>query len=346
MSNETKVGLLAVISIFILIWGYYFLKGQDIFSSTLDAYVEYEEIGGLEISSPVLINGFKVGMVKDIYLKADNTGKIIVEISMKGDLKIPKSTNVLIVSNGVMGGKSIVLEYDGACSGPDCLASGDKMVGGSRGMIEAMAGENYDQIMDIISKIDTTVKGFSSGEGGKEIEQSMADIQEIIANLKVTTANLNVLMSASTSKISGILTDFQSVTNNLAASNAKINEVLNNTAAFTKKIEGLNLEGTINGANDAVATTKVTVEKLQTTLKTADAAMLDISKMMKDINSTDGTLGLLIHDPVLYNNLNKTSRDLDLLLQDVRLNPKRYTRVLSRKQIDYVVPEKDPANPQ
>lgn len=346
MANETKVGLLAVISILILIWGYNFLKGKDIFSSSLDAYIEYEDIGGLEISSPVLLNGFKVGMVKDIYLKADNTGKIIVELAMNGDLKIPKSTNVLISSNGVMGGKSIILKYEGACAGSDCLQSGDQMNGGTLGMIEAMAGENYDQIMDIITKIDTTVRGFSSGEGGKEIEQSMADIQEIIANLKVTTAQLNMLMSASTSKITGILTNFESVTNNLAQSNSKINQVLNSTASFTKKLEGLNLEGTINGANDAVATTKVTVEKLQTTLKTADQAMLDISKMMKDINSTDGTLGLLIHDPVLYNNLNKTSRDLDLLLQDVRLNPKRYTRVLSRKQIDYVIPEKDPANPQ
>ena len=129
MSNETKVGILAVVSIAILIWGYKFLKGQNLLTTSNILYVEYEQADMLSVSSPVLINGFRVGVIADMYLKPEDMQTIITVLDIERGVNIPKSTVAELISTDITGGKGINLSFHKPCTGANCAESGDTLKG-------------------------------------------------------------------------------------------------------------------------------------------------------------------------------------------------------------------------
>ena len=339
MARESKIGLLVIISISLLIWGFLYLKGKNLLSSDQVFYAEYENVDQLLISNPVLINGYQVGLVTKVYQNPENLQKIVVEMTVNRTVKLPKGTIAEINTTSIMGGKAIKLLYEGTCSGDDCLESGDYLIGVTRDLLNSMVGaENVSEIYDVVDKVKVILDSVNiqtGGEGG-DFQETVQDVQEIIANLNNTTARLDYMLATSTNSITSSLKSVASITSNLEASNAKITSILENAELMTKQLKDADLGKTVESAN-------TTIDQLQGSLTTIDAAVKDLNVALAKLKTTDNTLGLLFNDKELYDNLNVTLKNVELLTQDIRLHPKRYTRVLSKKEKPYEYPEGDPA---
>jgi len=341
MSREVKIGLFAIIALTIAYLGYNFLKGKDLFSSNNLFYVEYKNVDQLQNGAPVLVNGLAVGGVKNVYLKPENYSLIVVEIEVRGDLNVPKGSTAEIVPTGLMGGKGIQLLFNGTCTSGNCAVSGDHLNGGVKGMLDSYLGiekvQEYTGVLQngLTKMIDSL--SYELKKEDNEVGNSMRDLQATLQNLNALTGQLNSMLAGSKKDIAMTMSNMAAISENLKQQNSQINTIMANTASFTGQLSSMDLAKTTNGANQAMAS-------LETTLKSADQAMKDLSGLMNKVNSGTGTMSLMMNNPDLYNKLISTSENLDYLLQDFRLNPKRYTRILKRKQIPYVKPENDPAH--
>jgi phospholipid/cholesterol/gamma-HCH transport system substrate-binding protein len=169
-----------------------------------------------------------------------------------------------------------------------------------------------------------------------EVGKSLRDVQATLVHLRTTSANLDQLLAVSKGNITQTLDHLEAITATIRTSNDAIKTIFANTEAFSGQLKDMDLKGTTAEAKAAIA-------NLKTTLATTDKTLAEVSGLIQKVRAGEGTLGKLLNDKTLYDNLNTTSHNLDLLLQDVRLNPKRYTRILSRKQIPYQAPVNDPA---
>ena len=342
MSNEVKIGILACAAILVSIFGYKFLKGQNVFGGNNVFYVEYAEIDQLTKSSPVFINGFQVGTVKDIQIKKEDQKTILVTFDVSADVSFPKTAIAAIRPSGIVGGKIVELIFDKPCSEDNCAQNGDYLKGANQGYLDAMVGK--EQLKSYLTELKVGLVDIydtlAAKSGNNGLKKTLNDINIILDNLKMSTKYLNVITQVSAESIPGIVGNLESITKNLKTNNEKITAILQNTSSFTNNLQKIDIGKT----NEAV---QLTLKNLDKTLVSTNEAMLDFKKVAAEMNSTNGSLGKLIKDPQLYDNLNKTSRNLDLLLQDFRLNPKRYVNVsvFGRKQKSYTVPENDPANP-
>ncbi len=353
MSYETRIGLFAVIVIGIFFWGYSFLKGQNVLTSSKLLYVEYKAVDQLAVSAPVTIKGFQVGTVQDMVLEPKLMQSIIVTLNIDRGIEIPKNAIAWIKSQGVMSGNGISIEFKSPCSGADCVESGDNLEGKVKGLLYSMVDPSEipaytDQLGLGLSKVVDSLmaKVGMDGEGGGGNTQTVADLKQTVANMSQLTARLNVLLSNSSGKIDGMLTNFESITSNLASNNAKITELLSNTTALTGQLKNANLGATVGKVNTTMDGASSALKKLETTLAGTEELMANLTKLTADMKNGKGSMGKILQSEELYNNLNKASGEMALLLQDVRLNPKRYTRILSKKEKPYVYPEADPAAKQ
>lgn len=337
MQRELKIGIFTVIAIIIAIFGYNFLKGKDVFAENNIYYIEYSNVNQLQTGAPVLINGLQVGSVLSVYLKAEDYKKIIVEIEVKRELKIPKTTFAVIESTGLMGGKAVNLVFENYCK-ENCANSGDYLTGGTKGFLGSMlaaddvkdytralgqgVGEIFDSLKMELNKEDS------------EVGKSLNDIAITLENLKRTTAELDRMMSASRKSIVVTMENLAAITGGIKEKNEQIQHILENVDTFTAQLTAMDLPNTMQNANGAI-------DKLTGTMSSADKAIADLDVVLTKIKNGEGTLGQIVNDKELYNRLNSASKNLDLLLEDIRLNPKRYTRILSKKQIPYEEPEKD-----
>ncbi|MEZ5058155.1 MAG: MlaD family protein [Saprospiraceae bacterium] len=335
MRRELKIGIFTVIALVIAIFGYNFLKGKDVFAENNLYYIEYNNVDQLQKGAPVLINGLQVGTVLSVYLKPEDYSRIVVEIEVKRELSLPKTTFAQIISTGLMGGKAVDLLFDNYCR-ENCAESGDYLTGATKGLLGSMLavddvkdytsalGEGIGDIMDSI--------GVKLNEKDSELGKSLTDIQITLENLKSTTAQLDQLMRVSKTSIAATLSNLASITGNIKDKNEQIENILNNSDTFTSQLTAMDLPKTMDKANGAI-------DKLSSTMASADKAVADLGAILEKVKSGNGTLAQLVNDKELYDNLNSASQNLDLLLEDVRLNPKRYTRILSKKQIPYEEPE-------
>lgn len=344
MSNETKIGILATVAILISIIGYKFLKGQDVFNKTEEFYVEYQNVEQLSNAAAVLINGFEVGTVKKIFIKPEDQKTIIVVLNIKGGIKIPKDAIAAIKPSGLVGGKVIEIMFKNTCADGTCAVDGDYLKGVTMGMLDALVGKDQldsymDQLKSGLTDVYDTISSISNNPNAKGgLPKTINDINAIIANLKQSTLELQIITKATAQSLPGIFNNLQEVTKNLSANNAKINAILSNTEKFSGNLTTLDLAKTNENLNTTMST-------LDQTLKTTELSLNNLKSITTGINEGQGTLGKLLKDQQLYNNLNQTSRNLDLLLQDFRLNPKRYVNVsvFGKKQKSYTLPENDPA---
>lgn len=340
MAREIKIGLFAIVAIVIAIVGYNFLKGKNLLDANNVFLAEYSNVDQLQISAPVLLSGLQVGMVKDIYLKKDDYSVIIVEIEVKKEIKIPKNALAQIISTGLMGGRSVNLKFEGICSGEDCAKNGDHLRGETKGFLDSMVGTDKltqytDTIRSGVTKILDTIS-VRLKRNDNEVGKSLEDLQVTLQNLRSTTTQLDQIVRSSKNEIVTTLDNLEAITATIRASNEQIKSIIDNTEKFSGQLKDVDLKNTADEARAAIA-------NLKTTLATTDKTLAEATEMIRKIKNGEGTLGLLVSDKKLYENLQSTSKNLDLLLQDVRLNPKRYTRILSRKQIPYQAPAVDPA---
>jgi len=286
-TREVKVGIMAVVAIFVLYFGMNFLKGIDIFSSANYYYARYENIGGLVPSSPVYIKGFKVGQVEQVKYDFTKKEPFVIKISVTKDIKLPKGTQVLLYDEGLMGGKAIQLVFDPIVVSQAMHSSGDTIeskVG--IGLMAQLSGDLMPKIEGISTQADSLLHSVRLLVENKDLTKSLSSIEHTTADLAVSSAQLKKLMSNDMPKILGdvnvMTSDFRQVSGNL------------------KKID---FAATVASVNHSISNLNLITDK---------------------INNGDGTLGLLLNNKDLYINLSNTAASSDKLLIDLQKNPKRY----------------------
>jgi len=351
MSKEVKIGILALVAIIGSVWGYAFLKGKNLLTNSSSYYAKFENIEQLPISAPVLISGVQVGTVSSKSLDADDMKTVTVELDIENKYSIPVNTVATLVSMGLMGQKGIELKMSGPCSGANCAQSGDFLQAKVQGMMEGMLGEDtlgdaFKGLGDGIgTAFDTINQRLSDPANDGRISKILKNIDELSASLTKTSSNLNRLIYSTDKNLSSLATNMNSVVGNLKKNNVAIEDILKNAAGFTEQLNNSDLEGAVNNVSKTMNSADAAMASLDGTIKELDATISNFKSIASDINSGQGTMGKLVKDEELYNNLNRTLFDLDKLLQDFRLNPKRYVNVsvFGKKQKEYELPEDDPA---
>ncbi|NND34375.1 MAG: MCE family protein, partial [Saprospiraceae bacterium] len=297
----------------------------------------------------VFIRGFKVGTVKNIYIKPEDYSKIIVVLDVDRNVNLPQNTVAELLNVGMMGGKAINLSYVGNCDA-DCVKSGAFLNGKVLGFIQSLVQPS--EIDVYMESIKTGIGGVidslnHSIEGNPEegLGKTIADLRIAVANLKNSTILMNQLFAASSSKLTGTLGNLEAVTSTLRDNSDAITGLLHNANEITQQLATARLDTTILKTNRALGSTNDAIHSLQSTLDKADVTFAELQSLLAKINAGDGTLGKLMHDQEMYDNLTRATKNLDLLLQDFRLYPKRYVNVsvFGKKHKDYEVPEQDPA---
>lgn len=335
MSNETKVGILAVVTIALLIWGYKFLKGQNILTTSNILYVEYEEADMLAVSSPVLINGFQVGVIADMYLKPENMQTIVTVLDIERGIKIPKSTIAEIISVDVTGSKGINLNFGAPCSDDNCAQSGDYLKGATKGLLQSMVPQEelaqyLNQLGATVGEVMDTINHKLTDPNAEGIGKAFQDFSATLANLNATTNRLNSLLARSSGNIESSLKNVDDLTAKLNKNMASVDSILSNTTTITQQLSEVDLKKTIEdtgkNANEAIA-------QLKSTLENADKAMAEVTALINGVKAGDGTIGKLFTDEELYNKLSAATAQLDQFLEDFENSPYRYIPLKSRKKI-------------
>ncbi len=342
MRKEVRIAILFIVAVVVSIWGYNFVKGKNLLNKSYTFYIKMDNTHGVEASTPVMINGLAIGNVAKVQLD-DNMHSIIVVMDVSKDYDFPKGTVAEIVSTGLMGGKAINLSFNSVCT-TNCAEDGDTLNYTVKGILANMFGDDdlsdymgsvKNSVGGILDSIDSGLRRNADEEGFSKL---VIDLQKTITNLKFTTESLNNLLLNSSGNINKMMNDLQSITGNIKSSNKDITELLANANGVVKQVSDANVGNTIEGLNNSMAS-------FQTTLNEANGVMENLSTITNKINSGEGTLGQLINDDELYKNLDTGTKNLELLLQDIRLNPRRYINIsiIGKKDKGYEIPENDPA---
>jgi len=346
ISNEFKIGIMAILVVALSVWGYKFLRGKNLLKPSNLYYVRYENVASLASTSPIMIRGMNVGTVSDVSLD-DDMVSIIVTLDIKKGIRIPKDAEAVIVSTGLMGGKAVDLIIKEACTGDDCAEPGSFLNGSVRGLFDSFLDPGEDgtlaKVKENIGEILTTLgDSLTSPNANNEIAKTYTQLSALITNLASITATLDNSMGTYDKHLKGSLENVETLTSALAKNQDKIANSITHLESITKQFDDAKV-GTNAGA--LITDAQATMKNLDMSLAEANTSFEQLAIVMKDLQAGKGTMGKLLKDQALYDNLNRTSKNLDLLLQDFRLNPKRYVNVsvFGKKQTEYDVPEDDPA---
>jgi len=338
MANEVKIGILALLTIVIGIWGFKFMKGQDLFSNATTIFVAYDNADQLTASSPVLLNGFTVGSVANVQLDPENINSIKVTLSIDSGVPIHKDA-IAEIGSSIMGGKYVVISNNKACQGATCVPDQGEINGIRLGILGSMLPQNeIDSYMKAVREnlggmVDTLNQKINDPSEDNKIGQSVRDLQASLANLKKSTEQLSSIMQQNSGNINRTMSNMAKLTNTLANNNEKIEGILTNTAAFTDKLSKVDMNKTLGRADTTLEQANLAVQQLRTTLQTSDEMVSNLNEMVDKMKNGDGTLGMLLNDKKLYENLNQTSESLDQFLTDFKEKPYRYMPLKSRRRV-------------
>ena len=348
IGRELKIGVLAIVVIFGMIWGYNFIIGQNLLKASRTFYVNLSDVTALNVSSPVLINCYQIGSVIDIRLNKQDVDNMLVTFQIEDEeILLPKDAKVLVANDGLVGGKYLRIQFDKLCDGNNCAQDGDTFEGQQLGMIASMMGEGeLDDAVGTVSKgLKNVISDLGSEEGKGTVNETLRNIKSLTSNLVSFTSTSNSLMKRSQQDLEATLKNLSLITGVIADDRERISGLLSNLDSITSDLASANLGETINNSNTAIVETTTAIKDFQHVLETTEKTMTQLSDVMTKIDSGEGTLAKLLSDDQLYTNLEFTSRNLALLLQDMRLNPKRYVSVsvFGKDQKEYVNPDEDPA---
>ena len=347
MSRELKIGILTFIVLVTMIWGYTFLKGRNLLTSSNELFTTYSDVSGLNVSSPILVNGYKIGTVTKILLSESSVKQMEVRYLIDSDYKIPKNAIAKLKTLGIVDGKGIFLEFSKECTGTDCAVNGDELKGETVSLLDAMLGDS--DVSAYSTELTKSVRGIVSnigkeGEPGA-INETVRQLEIISKNMAVISSTANALMTNSSAGLKKTVDNMAAITTSLAKSNQKIEGILTNLDKISGDISKSNLNNTISKTNETLDASKEAVKELKTTLNTANTSMKDLSEVLNKVQKGEGTMAKLMNDKKLYDNIEASTKNLNLLLQDLRLKPKRYAHfsVFGKKQKEFTLPESDPA---
>ncbi|HKG70055.1 MAG TPA: MlaD family protein [Segetibacter sp.] len=309
ITNETKVGALTALAITLLILGFNFLKGKSLFKTGSFIYAKVKQTNGLMISNPVVINGLQVGSVYELEEANKNIDSIIIAMKMTKEINIPANSVASIKSNP-LGTSSIEInmgDQKNYLKNHDTIPTVDSA--GMFGAVTARLTPVVDQVKMTAQTLDSLMRNINSifdPSAKNNLQSVIANFNRISANLVVSTASLQALMSQQSGSLYRSMNNLNSFTKNLAGNNDKISATMANLETSTRNLSEADIDGTVNKL-------RATVERLNTAVEKMD--------------SKDGSIGRLLNDPQLYDNLANTTRSLNILMDDIRVNPKRYVSI-------------------
>lgn len=299
-SKELVIGLCVIVALAILFFGINYLKGINLFKPANFYYVNYDNIAGLDNAAPVTIDGYKVGQVREIEFNYDNPGKIKVTLALNENLKVPEDSYA-VIEQGLLNGASIVIRLG---KSRNMIPLGGEIKGDvAKGMMDAVTQDIMPQVNDILPSVNA-----------------------LLVNLNQTAGNLNALSShpalaASIARLSAITANITDLTASLNQSlGSGVPALMHNTQDITAKLDSV-------AADLAVLSSELKSLPISDTMDDVKATTSNLRQMSEEINNPDGTLGLLLRDPQLYNQLNQVSADIDSLIVDIKKNPKRYISI-------------------
>ncbi|ARS39787.1 ABC transporter permease [Sphingobacteriaceae bacterium GW460-11-11-14-LB5] len=301
IKNETKVGILAAFAIALLIIGYNFLKGNSIFSSETTLYAKYTRVDGLSVSKPILINGYQIGRVAKLELQPD--GSILATLSVNSKYEIPENSIARLEGTDLLGSKAIVMSLGNskkmAEDGYTLNANVEK------GLMEQVqpVQKKAELIIGKMDSILSSVNSILNPNFQKNVDKSFNSIAGTLASLETTSKKVDGLVGSESARIEAIFKNVEGITANLNNNNQKISDILTNINTVTDKFAAANFKQTLDNANNAIA---------------------DLQSVISGIKDGKGSLGLLLNDDKMYQNLNNASKNLDELMIDLKANPKRY----------------------
>lgn len=353
MKKEIRIAILAIVSTFMVIWGYNFVKGKNILSQSYTFYLKMDNTHGIAPSTPVMINGLELGTVTKVYLDSDMYS-VIAELEISKKYQFPKNMVAEIFNTGIMGGKGINLAFDAVCQS-NCAETGDTLQYKAKGMLSALIGEEdeigtymgalKDNIGGVLDSLDAGLRRNSDKEG---LSKMIIDLQKTVSNLKTTTESLNSLLANSSGSMSGMLRNFESISATIKSNNSEIEGLLKNVNTITEQVKNADAGKTVEKLNTTLTSAEDAIDKLQKSLLETGGLLTNLNGITTKIDNGEGSIGQLLNSEDLYINLEKTTKNLELLLQDLRLNPRRYLNisVIGRKDSGYELPEDDPAYQQ
>ena len=317
-------GLLGIVILVVTYFGIGFLKGSQLFKDTGKYYVYYDRVDGLNTSSLVLVNGYKIGKVAKIELLPDKDCKLLVTLELQNEFPIPDSSVAAIVSTDIMGTKGIEMHFSDKTT---YHKPGDFLIGKTQENLKDQISAEVlpvkraveDLVVEITDVIDI-ISGVFNEDTRKNLEESFASLRNSLVHLEHSVGHLDNIMAKETDDIVDILANVKTLSDSLAASSDEINDFINNISTFSDTLVALNLTRTVNEVNSVVA---------------------KVNEVVDRVNRGEGTLGELIKDNTLALQVENATMNLDKLLTDIRVHPKKYINLSVFGGKSYYVTEFD-----
>lgn len=314
ISREVKVGALVLSGIVLFIYGFNYLKGKDLFNKSDTFYTEYTNVEGLVPSTPVTINGLNVGTVTEIGFKGDGSGKLAVKLVVNSDFKFSKNSKAELYETGLIGGKAVAIipAFDGA----ENAKNGDVLQGSVKAGLTDLVNQRLTPLQE---KIEIMMVGADSllsnvnevfdEQTKANLRASISSLNDIVSNFKETSKAIDLLVAGNEEKLKTTLTNVDNIASNLSKTTAQLAEA-----------------------------------DLKQTISTLEATIQNFKSISSKITQGEGSIGKLLNDETLYNNLEGASREMESLILDIKLHPARYRRILSKKEIPYEAPDETKQN--
>ena len=300
MNKEFKIGFFAIASIIALVFGVNYLKGINILNDNSDFYAVYENIGGLQVGSPVLVNGYKVGMVSNIDLLTEQNQNLLVTISLDKDFDMAKNTVCKIVNQDLMGTKGIALLLGDT---DELVRGGDTLIGGIEATLQDEVNAQIlplkNKAEELIGSIDSLmmiVTAVLNKDTRDNLRNSLSSLDKTFELMSQTMVRVDSMVDINDDRIAKVVMNLESITSNLENSNGEIKTILTNFATLSDSLVKADIATVLQNVSDI--TTK--------------------------INNGEGSIGLFLKDDKIYANFEKSTRELASLLEDIKSNPSRY----------------------
>ena len=299
LSREFKIGFFGRLMIAALYWGVNFLKGTDLFTSSVHYYAAYDQVNGLQPSAAVVIKGYKVGTISDISYDPQRSNNVVVEFAIKSKFKIPKDTKARIFSDGIMGGKSIELELGRSDA---YLHEGDTLFSEINKDFLEVAGSEFEFLKqranDVISEMIVTLRGIN-----KLLSDNSANLNATIGNVAAITGDLRSVVADEKGSLRETISNVNDLSRTLRDKTGQIDRIFTNVERFSDSLSQ---------------------SRIPTLVAQMNGTLAELNRTLAKVNDGDGTVGKFVNDQALYDSLVQASSNLSALLLDLKQHPGRY----------------------
>ncbi|MEJ2113626.1 MAG: MlaD family protein [Flavobacteriaceae bacterium] len=305
ISREVKTAILIIAGIILFIFGFNYLKGKNLLNASRTFYTSYDNVEGLAVSTPVTINGLIVGKVQDIAFEDDGSARLKVTLLVDNSFKFSKNSKAELYEAGLIGGKAIAIvpAFDGA----ENATGGETLEGTIKAGLSELVNqrltplqEKIETMMVSADSLLTNLNDVFDEQTKNNLKSSIAGLNETILSFKATSNSLNQLINNNRDKLDSTLTNVENLSSNLSK------------------------------VSDSLASAN-----LGETIKSLESTISNFDKLLTAMEAGEGSMGKLMKDDALYNNLEGATKEMKELLRDIKLHPKRYFRILSKKEIPY-----------